>query len=89
MKTRTGPRIRVRVVLDKDISRPWEILWGPDNHIWMTERGGRISRVDPKTGELKPLLTLPDIVASGGNWNLLRHGAAPGLRANATCVHRI
>ena len=38
------PADKVRVVLDKNISRPWEILWGPDNHIWMTERGGRISR---------------------------------------------
>lgn len=59
------PTDKVRVVLDDGISRPWEVLWGPDNHIWMTERGGRISRVNPKTGELKPLLTLPDIVANG------------------------
>ncbi|MGX5819380.1 PQQ-dependent sugar dehydrogenase [Chitinophaga lutea] len=59
------PKDSVRIVVDKGISRPWEILWGPDDFIWMTERGGRISRVNPKTGEVLPLLTLPDIVATG------------------------
>ena len=28
----------------------WELAWGPDGFIWMTERGGRISRLDPQTG---------------------------------------
>lgn len=59
------PTDSVRVVVSQGISRPWEILWGPDDHIWMTERNGRISRVDPKTGTVKPLLTVPDVVATG------------------------
>src|SRR5690606_16215900 len=59
------PKDSVRVVVDDGISRPWEILWGPDDHIWITERNGRISRVDPKTGEVKPLLTIEDVVANG------------------------
>lgn len=59
------PKDKVRVVVAAGISRPWEILWGPDQFIWMTERGGRISRVNPKTGQVLPLLTLPDIVANG------------------------
>src|SRR5688500_3492831 len=28
----------------------WELAWGPDGMIWMTERGGRISRVNPQSG---------------------------------------
>jgi glucose/arabinose dehydrogenase len=28
----------------------WELVWGPDGFIWMTERPGRISRVNPQTG---------------------------------------
>ena len=28
----------------------WELAWGPDGLIWMTERGGRVSRVNPLTG---------------------------------------
>ncbi|WP_126246765.1 PQQ-dependent sugar dehydrogenase [Chitinophaga rhizosphaerae] len=59
------PADKVRVVVSSGIGRPWEILWGPDNFIWMTERGGRICRVNPKTGQVFPLLTLPDIVANG------------------------
>ncbi len=26
---------------------PWEITWGPDNHIWTTERRGIVSRINP------------------------------------------
>jgi glucose/arabinose dehydrogenase len=29
----------------------WELAWGPDGAIWVTERPGRISRVNPATGE--------------------------------------
>lgn len=35
---------------------PWEIVWGPDNYIWMTERRGRISRVNPNNGEVTVIL---------------------------------
>jgi aldose sugar dehydrogenase len=28
----------------------WELAWGPDNNIWITERPGTISRVNPTTG---------------------------------------
>ncbi|MBG8553386.1 PQQ-dependent sugar dehydrogenase [Hymenobacter guriensis] len=40
---------------------PWEMLWGPDNQLWLTERLGRISRVNPETGEKTLLLTVPDV----------------------------
>ena len=39
----------------------WELAWGPDDFIWMTERGGRISRVNPTTGQVLPVLTIPDV----------------------------
>lgn len=44
---------------------PWEILWGPDDHIWMTERGGRISRIDPANGAVQPLLTISEVESNG------------------------
>lgn len=47
------------------IDIPWTIIWGPDNHIWMTERFGRVSRVNPQTGQQQVLLTLSDCQASG------------------------
>jgi glucose/arabinose dehydrogenase len=52
-------------VIAENLNFPWEILWGPDNHIWFTERGGRISRLDPLTGAINPLLTVPDVKATG------------------------
>src|SRR3954471_23770738 len=30
-------------ILTSKLNHPWEILWGPDNFIWMTERSGKIS----------------------------------------------
>ncbi|GAA4014320.1 hypothetical protein GCM10022408_29400 [Hymenobacter fastidiosus] len=44
---------------------PWELVWGPDNYLWMTERNGRISRVDPVSGQVLPLLTVPDVAPTG------------------------
>lgn len=40
---------------------PWEICWGPDNQIWFTEQSGSISKVDPRTGIKKLLLTIPEV----------------------------
>ncbi|MDQ2770296.1 MAG: PQQ-dependent sugar dehydrogenase, partial [Bacteroidota bacterium] len=39
----------------------WELAWGPDNFLWMTERGGRLSRVNPTTGQVLPVITIPDV----------------------------
>jgi len=59
--------LQTRVVVN-NLNFPWEILWGPDNFIWMTERQGRVSRVNPKTGQVVPVATIPD-VASTTNFN--------------------
>lgn len=52
-------------VLTEGLTHPWEILWGPDDFIWMTERGGRISRVNPANGQVSPLLTVSEVQAQG------------------------
>lgn len=52
-------------VIARGLSFPWEILWGPDDHIWMTERGGKVSRLDPNTGKVAPLLTINEVVSNG------------------------
>jgi glucose/arabinose dehydrogenase len=45
------------------IDIPWEIIWGPDNFIWMTERFGRISRVDPQSTQQHSQTVLLDVYA--------------------------
>ncbi|HET9429591.1 MAG TPA: PQQ-dependent sugar dehydrogenase, partial [Chitinophagaceae bacterium] len=52
-------------VLVTGLSYPWEILWGPDNFIWMTERDGRVSRVNPNTGAVLPLINIQEVVSNG------------------------
>lgn len=47
------------------IETPWEILWGPDNYIWFTERPGRVNRLNPATGEKQLILTIPDVFEYG------------------------
>jgi glucose/arabinose dehydrogenase len=72
------PADNTRVVAD-GFNQPWEILWGRDNLIWMTERNGKISRIDPKTGTINFSFTLPDVVASGegGLLGMVQHPEFP------------
>lgn len=60
---------------------PWEILWGPDDYIWMTERNGKISRVNPQTGVVQPLITIADVYATGES-GLLGMVLHPDFAAN-------
>jgi glucose/arabinose dehydrogenase len=55
-------------IVNSNLNYPWEILWGPDNFIWMTEREGRVSRVNPATGQVIPVATITE-VASTTNFN--------------------
>ncbi len=52
-------------VIASNYSYPWEILWGPDNFIWITERGGTISRLNPATGAKSPVLTVTEVESNG------------------------
>ena len=60
-----GSAVIKDTVLTDGLNYPWEILWGPDNFIWMTEREGSISRVNPVSGAITRLLTVNDVVSSG------------------------
>ncbi|MBL7746057.1 MAG: PQQ-dependent sugar dehydrogenase [Chitinophagaceae bacterium] len=52
-------------VIADGLNYPWEILWGPDNFIWVTERSGRISRLNPSTGTVTPIHTVTETVSNG------------------------
>jgi glucose/arabinose dehydrogenase len=47
------------------LNLPWEILWGPDNFIWMTEKAGKISRVNPQSGQIIPVFTITEVLNNG------------------------
>lgn len=66
----------VRVVIQGNnqsngIDIPWEIQWGPDDHIWMTERYGRVSRLNPETGVRTTILDLTSTVYDNSEAGLL------------------
>lgn len=52
-------------VIATNLDVPWDIVWGPDNWIWYTEKGGSISKLNPLTGERKLLLHIPEVLRSG------------------------
>ena len=52
-----------------DFDTIWELAWGPDNFIWVTERGGRISRVDPSNGTVSRVASLQ--VSEAGEGGLM------------------
>ncbi|MET0463508.1 MAG: PQQ-dependent sugar dehydrogenase [Chitinophagaceae bacterium] len=52
-------------VVAQNLNLPWDMAWGEDNHIWLTERNGKISRFNPANGEMKTVITIPDVVANG------------------------
>jgi glucose/arabinose dehydrogenase len=54
-----------------NLDTPWEILWGPDDMIWITEREGRVSRIDPGTGHIEVLLDITDRVVEGSENGML------------------
>jgi len=54
------PALTTRDVI-QNLDTPWEVLWGPDDMIWFTERGGRVSRLNPETGSRQIILTIPDV----------------------------
>ena len=50
---------------------PWEILWGPDDHIWITERRGQILRLNPSNGNYTTILNHQSTVSSGSERGML------------------
>ena len=54
-----------------NLDEPWEITWGPDEHLWFTEKKGNIMRMDPATGKVKKVLAIPEVFSEGNTPGLL------------------
>jgi len=67
-------------VLATDLAQPWEIAYGPDDYLWLTERTGkRVLRVNPADGEITPAVTIHEILQTGGQDGLLGLALHPEL----------
>jgi PQQ-dependent dehydrogenase (s-GDH family) len=57
-------------VIASGLGAPWEVLWGPDNHLWVTERTARrVIRVNPASGEVIPAITITESYDPGDSWH--------------------
>ena len=67
-------------VVISGLAGPWEVTWGPDGKLWITERTGkRVTRVDPTTGTQKVAVKIDEVSAPGGQDGLLGMALHPDL----------
>jgi PQQ-dependent dehydrogenase (s-GDH family) len=77
---REGTKEFSRQVVVSGLEGPWELTWGPDNQLWVTERTGkRVTRVDPATGERRVAITIPEVSSPGSQQGLLGLALHPDL----------
>jgi PQQ-dependent dehydrogenase (s-GDH family) len=76
----SGPReaFAMRVVAT-GLADPFQIVWGPDGHLWVTERtAGRVTRVRPSDGSKATAITIAGVHSADGG-GLLGMALDPGL----------
>lgn len=57
-------------VVTSGLKAPWEIAWGPDDHLWVTERTGlRVIRVNPADGAVTPAVAIDEAYPPGDSWH--------------------
>ena len=52
--TSSGQQLRIEPVTT-NFRTIWDMVWAPDGEMWVTERGGRVSRIDVATGRVTPV----------------------------------
>ncbi|MEZ4640021.1 MAG: PQQ-dependent sugar dehydrogenase [Caldilineaceae bacterium] len=54
-------------VLVEGLNSPWEIAYGPDDHLWVTERSGRrVLRVAAQSGQVSTAVTIDEVIFEDG-----------------------
>ncbi|MBL8176251.1 MAG: PQQ-dependent sugar dehydrogenase [Bryobacterales bacterium] len=77
---RRGTKIFEKRVVAAGLENPWEVTWGPDGFLWVTERTGkRITRVHPGTGQRQTAAVIDEVFAPGGQDGLLGMALHPDL----------
>jgi len=64
LPAKTTEGLKVETVVTGLVT-PWDLAWGPDGQIWVTERGGRVSRVNPTTGQRTTAGEVPSVSENG------------------------
>ncbi len=81
-RVRTLESFSVNVVTE-GLDFPWEMLWGPDNMLWVTERHGlRITKVNPETGAKKVMAEIKQAYPGPQHEGVLGMAFAPRFMDN-------
>lgn len=67
-------------IIATGLDTPWEMLWGSDDQLWLTEREGKVTRINPDTRQRQVLLELE--VTEEGESGLLGMALHPDFDAN-------
>ena len=69
-----------RRVVTSGLANPFQVVWGPDGYLWITERtGSRITRVQPSDGSKTTAITISEVLQADGPGGLLGMALDPGL----------
>jgi PQQ-dependent dehydrogenase (s-GDH family) len=67
-------------VVASGLDAPWEVAWGPDLQLWVTEREGRrVVQINPVDGSRRTLAALPEVHQSVSQDGLLGLALHPDL----------
>jgi PQQ-dependent dehydrogenase (s-GDH family) len=78
--TTQGPESFTSRVVTTGLAGPWEVAWGPDGFLWVTERiGKRVVRVNPADGTRRVAVTIDDVHQSLAQDGLLGMALHPDL----------
>ena len=67
---------------------PWEVTWGPDDFLWITERTGkRVVRVDPTDGARKLAVSIDEVYQTLAQDGLLGLALHPDLLRGSDYVY--
>jgi len=75
-----GPEHFTMRVAAGALGNPWEITWGPDGYLWVTERSAfRVTRINPADGSKHVAVTIEDAYQSIDQDGLLGLALHPDL----------
>jgi PQQ-dependent dehydrogenase (s-GDH family) len=78
--TSYGPESFVSRIVTTNLAGPWEVTWGPDGFLWITEREGkRITRVNPADGSKTVAITIDEVYQTLAQDGLLGMALHPDL----------
>jgi len=54
-------------VVAENLYVPWDMAWGLDNNIWVLQKDGQLTRINPDTHEKEDVYKIPDVFQSDDN----------------------